>query len=67
MTAIANASPARTDRRLVIVDGLIALYRDDLQLTDTLFGRLPLDTLSIENGARDWPAHERRVLDAPNL
>ncbi|WP_230965201.1 hypothetical protein [Burkholderia pseudomultivorans] len=61
------ASPYCVRRGYVGLDGLIALYRDYRQLTDTLFGRLPLDTLSIENGARDWPAHERRILDALNL
>lgn len=49
------------------LDGLIALYRDYRQLTDALFAQLPLDTLSIENGDRDWPACERRILDALNL
>ncbi|WP_241300625.1 hypothetical protein [Burkholderia stabilis] len=58
------AAPYCVRRGFTGLDGLIALYRDYRQLTDALFAQLPLDKLSIENGDRDWPAYERRILDA---
>jgi hypothetical protein len=58
------AAPYCVRRGFAGIDGLIALYRDYRRLTDALFEQLPLDKLSIENGNRDWPAVERRILGA---
>jgi hypothetical protein len=49
------------------LDGLIALYRDYRQITDALFERLPLTKLTIENSGKDWPAHERQIMNALQL
>ncbi|WP_241026344.1 hypothetical protein [Burkholderia sp. Se-20378] len=61
------AAPYCVRRGFTGLDGLIALYRDYRRLTDALFDQLPLDKLSIENGDRDWPAVECRILDALKL
>lgn len=58
------AAPYCVRRGLNGLDGLIALYRDYRQMTDVLFGQLPLDKLAIENGDRDWAKVEHRILAA---
>jgi ABC-type ATPase involved in cell division len=49
-------------RKLVGLEGLIALYQDYRLMTDALFDRLTLDKLVIENSERDWARYNRQVL-----
>ncbi|MGO4392465.1 hypothetical protein AB4Z46_14055 [Variovorax sp. M-6] len=61
------AAPYSTQRELMGLEGLIALYRDYRRLTDELFERLPLDKLAIENSKQDWPAYQGLILQALGL
>lgn len=61
------AAPYCTGRGFAGLQGLIALYQDYQRLTDTLFERLPLSKLAIENSRQDWPAHHALILQALGL
>lgn len=53
-----------TDRGLQGLEGLSSLYVDYRALTDMLFEQLPLDKISIENSAQDWPAYYAQIEEA---
>ena len=59
--------PYATERQLEGLDGLSRLYVDYRALTDSLFARLTLDKLAIENTARDWPAYYMQIDSALGL
>lgn len=61
------ATPYSVRRRLVGLDGLIAVYQDYRRLTDDLFKLLPLDKLAIENAEQDWPVYQGIILQALGL
>ena len=61
------AAPYSTGRGLAGLQGLVALYQDYRRLTDTLFERLPLSKLVIENSGQDWPAYHALILQALGL
>lgn len=48
-------------RGLSGLEGLIALYKDYRELTDTLYADLDLAKLSIENSRHDWPAYYQLI------
>ena len=59
--------PYAMRRKLVGLDGLIALYQDYRRMTDALFDRLTLDKMVIENSARDWGRYNQQVLERLDL
>lgn len=59
--------PYATERQLEGLEGLSRLYVDYRTLTDSLFVRLTLDKLAIENTARDWPAYYTQIGSALGL
>lgn len=56
--------PYAVERRLEGLDGLSRLYVDYRSLTDSLFARLSVNKLAIENTARDWPRYYAQIEDA---
>lgn len=56
--------PYPVQRGLQGFDGLCKLYGDYRALTDSLFARLPLGKIAIENSAQDWPAYYARIEEA---
>jgi hypothetical protein len=61
------AAPYSVRRELTGLDGLIALYQDYRRLTDELFEALPVAKLAIDKSEQDWPAYQRRILQALGL
>lgn len=59
--------PCYTRRGFAGLEGLIALYRDYRHVTDSLFEKLPVAKVAIENSERDWPAYERSIPQALRL
>ena len=59
--------PYAVRRKLVGLEGLIALYQDYRAMTDRLFDRLALDKLLIENSKRDWARYNRQVFEKLDL
>lgn len=56
--------PYAVERGLEGLDGLSRLYVDYRSLTDSLFARLSINKLAIENTARDWPRYYAQIEDA---
>jgi len=56
--------PYAVERGLEGLDGLSRLYVDYRSLTDSLFARLSVNKLAIENTARDWPRYYAQIEDA---
>lgn len=56
--------PYAVERKLEGLDGLSRLYVDYRALTDSLFARLSLDKLAIENTAGDWPTYYAQIEEA---
>lgn len=59
--------PYAVRRKLIGLEGLIALYQDYRLMTDVLFDRLMLDKIVIENSARDWAQYNQQVLERLDL
>ncbi|KQW63727.1 hypothetical protein ASC92_23290 [Variovorax sp. Root411] len=59
--------PYAVRRNLVGLEGLISLYQDYRQTTDTLFERLNLEKMVIENSGRDWVRYNCQVLERLGL
>lgn len=56
--------PYAVERGLEGLDGLSRLYVDYRLLTGSLFARLSVNKLAIENTARDWPRYYAQIEDA---
>ena len=61
------AAPYSVRRKLAGLEGLIVLYQDYRRLTDELFESLPLAKLAIDKSEQNWPAYQRRILQALGL
>lgn len=57
-------SPYAVRRGLTGLEGLQSLYGDYRKLTDSLFSRLKLDKLAIENSRQDWSSLQTPNADA---
>lgn len=54
-------APYSRRRGLAGLEGLIVLYKDYRELTDTLYVGLDLAKLAIENSHQDWPAYYQLI------